>query len=154
MPQTLSTAREVAEILMERSRRALLDNDYEEFLQCFALPVEIETFDGRRWLKTPEHVRVLFDSIRFHHRRTGVTDAVQHVVEAVFKDPATVAATHETRLLNKNVLTQKPYPVFSLLIQGEQCWQIKSMTFAIEDQTDHNKALMTAGDKHETTYPS
>lgn len=153
MSRTLSTAREVAEALLERSRRALLDNDFEGFLQCFALPVEIETFDGRRWLKTPEHVRGLFDAVRYHHRKTGVTDAVQHVVEAVFKDPATVAATHETRLLNKNVLTQKPYPVFSLLIDGEQGWQIKSITFAIEDQPDHNKALMSAGDKYETTPP-
>ncbi len=152
MQQNLSTAREVSEALLERSRRALIENDFEAFLQCFALPAELETFEGRRWLKTDEHVRTLFDAIRYHHRKTGVTDAVQHVVEAVFKDPETVVATHETRLLSNNVLTQKPYPVFSLLVDGAQGWKVKSMTFAIEDQPDHNKALMSAGERQENAH--
>ncbi len=142
MQDSFSSARQVSEHLLKRTERAFLTDDVGEFKECLVLPYSIETFDGRRVLETPSELQELFYAIRTHHRKTGVTAIVRHVVEAAFKDPETIEATFETRLLNGTVLTQKPYPVFSVLkcIEGE--WRARSMTFAIDDSPDHNAALM------------
>ena len=145
MQEDPKTAREVTEDLLARSQTAFLTDDFSEFADCMGLPYRIETFDGHRLLDTRDQLQDLFLAVRAHHRKTGVTDMDRHVVEAEFQDPATIATTFETRLLNGNVLTQKPYPVFSIikLINGK--WQVTNMSFAIDDNDDHNAALLSSG---------
>lgn len=145
MQQEFSSAQQVSEYLLKRTEQAFLTDDFAEFEACLTLPYTIETFEGRRVLNTSEELRSLFAAVRGHHRKNGVTAMARHVIEAAFKDPETVEATFETRLLNGTVLTQKPYPVFSVLkyIDGE--WRASSMTFAIGDSPSHNAALLDQG---------
>lgn len=129
---------------MDRSTQALLQDDFPTFRSFFSLPYEIETFKGRRFLESEDDLKGVFEALQAHYRNAGVTDIVQSVVEAMFKDDTTVVSTHETRLLNKTVLTQKPYAVFSVFRNDGTGWRAQSMTFAIEDNLGHNKALMSS----------
>lgn len=149
MQQPFTTAREVSEYLLERTGTALLRDNFEAFLSCVVLPQKIETFAGQRLITSPDELHQVFRAVRSYHRRTGVTDIVRHCVEAAFKDPHTVAATHETRLLSGEIMTQDPYPGFSILNFDGSAWRIASMSYAIEDRDEHNAALMSAG----TTAP-
>ncbi|GIT89162.1 MULTISPECIES: hypothetical protein [Roseobacter] len=149
MQQPFATAREVSEFLLERTGTALLRDNFDVFSSCISLPLKIETFAGQRLITSPEETYQVFRAVRSYHRRTGVTDIVRHCVEAAFKDPHTVTATHETRLLGGDIMTQDPYPGFSVLKFDGKAWRIASMSYAIEDRDDHNAALMSAG----TTTP-
>ena len=147
MQKTLTTAQEIAEFLLERTGNALLQDNFDAFLACVSLPQKIETFAGQRLIASVEDLQQVFSAVRTYHRRTGVTDIVRHCVEAAFKDPTTVEATHETRLVSGAVMTQSPYPGFSVLKFDGNEWRIVSMSYAIEDRDDHNAALMSAGTK-------
>ncbi len=150
MNQPFNTAREVSEHLLEKTGQAILSDNAENFLTCFCLPNEIQTFDGRRLIKTAEELRQVFLAVTKHYATIGVTDMVRHCVEASFTDPHTVVAMHETRLITGNVITRNPFPALSVLKYNGSKWQIASSSYAIEDQREHNAALMSAG--HD--YPS
>ena len=145
MQQPFTTAREVSEFLLERTGTALLQDNFDAFLSCVFLPQKIETFAGQRLITSPDELRQVFRAVRAYHRKNGVTDIVRHCVEAAFKDPYTVTATHETRLLSGDIMTQDPYPGFSTLKFDGKTWRITGMSYAIEDRDDHNAALMSAG---------
>jgi len=122
-----------------------LRNNFDAFLSCMSLPQKIETFAGQRFIASPQEMHRMFLAVRMYHIKNGVTDIVRHCVEAAFKDPHTVAATHETRLVSGDIMTQDPYPGFSVLKFDGETWRIASMSYAIEDRDDLNAALMSAG---------
>lgn len=153
MQQPFETAREVSEHLLERTRQALLTGAENDMVDCFSLPHDIQTFVGQRLITTEAELRSLFHAVTAHYRKIGVTDIVRHCVEAAFMDPHTVTATTETRLVNGNVIVQKPFPVFSVLKFRDGRWQVASSCYAIEDRPDHNAALMSAGTAVERKSP-
>ena len=146
MTQTFETAREVSEYLLDRTGRALLDRDVDAFLECFIVPHEIETFEGRRLIKTREDLRRVTLAVLSHYDSIGLTDLVRHCVEASFQDEKTVLATHETRLVSGSYLLREPFPALSVLRLTEDGWKIASCSYAIKDHKDHNAALMCAGE--------
>ncbi|MEM9578932.1 MAG: hypothetical protein AAF999_18220 [Pseudomonadota bacterium] len=148
MNQPFKTARDVSEHLLEKTEQAILSYSIDGFLPCFCLPTEIQTFDGRRLIRTDEELRHLFLAVTKHYATIGVTDMVRHCVEASFTDPQTVVAMHETRLITGNVITRNPFPALSVLKFNGTVWQISSCSYAIEDQREHNAALMSAGQDH------
>ena len=143
--QPFETAREVSEHLLERTGQAMISGDKNAFLSCFSLPQEIQTFEGSRLITTEADLLQVFRAVRTHYEKIGITEMVRHCVEAAFSDPHTVIATHETRLVRGNVITQKPFPVLSVLRFDQSGWRIASSSYAIEDRNDHNAALMSAG---------
>lgn len=145
MMHHFKTAREVSEHLLHKTGQALMSGDVDAFIPYFSLPQEIQTFDGQCVLISPEDIRCTFHAVRAHFLRIGVTDMARHCVEASFSDSETVLATHETRLLSGNVIAQKPFPVLSVLKFNGSLWQVASASYAIEDRTDHNAALMVVG---------
>ncbi|WP_300033833.1 hypothetical protein [uncultured Roseobacter sp.] len=145
MQQNFKTAKDVSEHLLELTGGALMAGDFELFLTCFQLPYRLETFEGNRVLNTSEDLRVVFDAVRAHYNKCGVTQMFRHCVEARFRDPATIAATHETRLISGTVITQEPFAVYSILEHTGEKWVITSSSYAIGDREDHNSALLGAG---------
>ena len=145
MTQPFKSAREVSEYLLQQTGTAFSQNDEDAFIQHFSLPNEIETFEGRKKINTPEDLRKVFRAVKAHYDKTGVTDVVRHCVEAAFIDETTVVATHETRLICGAMITRAPFPVLSVLKFNGTAWQIESSKYAIEDHHAHNKALMSAG---------
>ena len=155
MIQPFKNAREVSEHLLERTGHALLSHDIDSLIACFCIPTEIQTFEGRRLIKTTDELRKVFLAVTKHYATTGVTDMVRHCVEASFTDPHTVVAMHETRLITGNIITRNPFPALSVLKFNGQLWQIASSSYAIEeDQRDHNAALMCAGEEYPFPKPN
>ncbi|MFK7765543.1 MAG: hypothetical protein AB8B62_19935 [Roseobacter sp.] len=145
MNQAFKTAHEVSEYLLEKTGRAILRNEVEAILPYFLVPAEIQTFDGRRILRTRADICRLFDAVSAHYHAIGVTDMARHCVEASFTDPKTVVAMHETRLITGSLIKRDPFPTLSVLKLDGQQWKIASCSYAIKDQEEHNSALMSAG---------
>ena len=141
MSRPLISARDVSEHLLERTGRAIMAGDFAGFAACFALPQEIDTFVGPRKIETLEELEATFKDVGRHYRSLGVTQLVRHCVDARFRDEDTVESTHETRLLNGDILAQAPFPVFSILKRTDEGWKIASGQYAIADAPAHNAAL-------------
>lgn len=135
-------ARAIAENLLHRSGTALLGSDFDSFAACFEFPNDVETFNQRKTVETAQELRVIFDNVLLHFRRTGVTSMERHVLEAHRRDPDTVSCTHISHLLNGPNLLQRPYPVFSLLNRGQDgIWRITYGTYGISQEPETEKAL-------------
>ena len=143
-PAAFTSARDVSEYLLARTGQAYATGDFDLFASCFALPQWMETFEGRRLVATTDDLRQLFDAVRAHFCRLGVTDLVRHCVVAEFRDPDTIEATHESRLLAGTRLVQPPYPCFSVLKRTEAGWQVAGGQYAIQDALAHSAALTGA----------
>lgn len=151
MPTDFNSAREIAEYLLNRSGRALMSGDFPLFASCFALPQTMETFEGRRLISTRDDLLSVFEGVRAHLAREGVTEMARHCVAAAFIDAETISATHETRLIRGDQLIQRPYPVLSVVRRQNDLWQVGNTIYAIADAPSHAQVfgptrLRPAGD--------
>lgn len=121
----LREASAVSEYLLDRTGQALDVGDFDTFRDCFLLPQVMETFSGRREIRSTEDLRSIFDNVRGGLAASGVTHMVRRCLSAEYRDPRTIAATHETRLIRTGaILARDPYPVFSLLRHVDGDWRI------------------------------
>ena len=145
MHQPFKTAREVSEHVLAQTGAATLAGDFGDFAKWFALPATVETYTGQCELTSIEELRAVFDGVQDHMKANGVTEMVRHCIEAEFKDVHTVLATHETRMVSHAILIQKPFPALSVLKFDGVRWRIHRCCYAIEDNIQHNDALLSAG---------
>ena len=136
------TAKSIAEHLLDQTGWGLLNDDFKTFVKCFLLPQTVETFDGKRYLQNKNDVRVIFDGVRAHHEKMGVTDMVRHVVTADYRDMTTISSIHQSRIVQGPTLIQKPYNVFSVLKFVDGNWRIAQSQYAVDDSPSLCHALV------------
>ena len=139
--ETSLSAKDISEDLLKRSGDALFNGDFAGFADCFALPQEMETFDGRRLIASESDLRAVFDGVRGYFRSIGVTLLERRCVAARFASDTRVEATHISRLISGATITQTPYPVFSVIERGEHGWRVTHGKYAIADAPAHTRAL-------------
>lgn len=144
MSETQKTAREIAEDLLTRTGQGLLTGDFRLFCDCFALPKEMETFEGRRVIRTEAEMESLFNDVRAYYARIGMTDMVRHIVDAEFRNATSIVSTHQSRLVAEHELVQQPFDVLSVIALIDGAWRIRHSQYAIVDSEDHNTALIGA----------
>lgn len=149
MSTDLKSAHDVSEYLLEKTGRALMTRDAPLFRSCMSLPQYIETFEGRVLCETPQYLDQIFYSVVDYLRKGGVTELVRHCVAAEFRDPNTVEATHEARLLAGTQVIQPAYPVFSVLKRFEDGWKITYSMYAIADAPGHSEAMIAVPELEE-----
>ena len=142
LSETEKSARKIAEDLLERSGRGLLTGDFGLFADCFALPTEMETFDGRRIIKTLAELEAAFDAVRAYFGTTGMTRMERHIVDAEFRNPTSIFSTHQSCLAAEDVLVQQPFDVLSVIALIDGRWRIRHSQYAITDSHAHKMALI------------
>ena len=125
------SATQIVDAILEKSRVALATRDLDLFAQCFVMPHQIETFEGSRTIETAEQLRATFHNVQKYFDTSAVTQLDRVCVAAEFKDPTTVEATYETRMVSGQQFLERPYPVFVTLRKGPQGWRIVSQVCAI-----------------------
>ncbi len=119
-----------------------MTDDFDLFAACFVLPQQMETFEGCRYIKTLDDLRTVFDGVTAYFRQKNVTHLARHCIEATYRDPDTIVATHMSRVVSGTSLVQKPYPVMSLLCRDDSgIWRVSDSMYAIEDEPRHARAL-------------
>ncbi len=131
--------------LLEQSSAAIMAANFDAFRPHFAVPLKLETFDGKRWIDNPEVLKEVFCDIVAYMRTTGVTDLIRHCVEASYKGPATIVTTYETRMLRGTELIQRPFPGFSVLRFSSHGWQVSGCVVAVADAPEYSRALIGKG---------
>ncbi len=136
-----ATAKDISEYLLSQTGTALMTGDFELFASCFLLPQEMETFEGRRHVRSVDDLREVFVGVTDHLRRKNVTEFERHCIEASFRDKDTIVTTHMSRLVSGQTLAQKPYPVMCILRNVEGTWKVSDGMYAVEDEPNLAKAL-------------
>lgn len=142
MSEIQKTAREIAEDLLARTGQGLITGDFKLFGECFALPKEMETFEGRRVIRTQAEMESVFNDVRAYYAKIGMTHMERHVVDAEFRNPTSIVSTHQSRLVAEYELVQQPFDVLSVIELIEGAWRIRHSQYAIVDSEDHNTALI------------
>ena len=135
-------AREVAEDLLDRSGRGLTSGDFDLFADCFTLPKEMETFDGRRVIETRAELEAVFNDVRAYYQKIGMTRVDRHIVDAEYRNPTCIVSTHQTHVFSGEELVQQPFDVLSVLAEKNGVWRVRHSEYAITDSTEHNAALV------------
>ena len=142
MSQPDKSAREIAEDLLDRSGMGLTEGDFDLFETCFALPNEMETFDGRRAIVTRADLQAVYDAVRAYYHQIGRTRVDRHIVDAEFRNPTCIVSTHQSRVYAGEELAQQPFEVHSVIELQDGVWRIRRSEYAITDSSDHNNAIV------------
>ncbi len=136
-------AHAICDDILQRSGPALIARDFVAFASCFAVPTEVLTFEGARFLTTSEELRVAFEGGCAHFRSSGAQQLIRHIVVAELTDLHTISSTHECRVLgHRIVLLQALYAVHSTLKLMDESWRITRSCYAVEDAPHCERALL------------
>jgi hypothetical protein len=134
-------AKSIAEDLLARSGEGLLTGDFALFANCFILPQDFDTFEGRRRIYEVEELRAVFDGVRGHFEATKVTIMERHVVAAEFVSQEEIRSTHVSRLVAGGKILKATYPVMSTIRSTSNGWKVASASYALPPDPGHEAAL-------------
>lgn len=140
-------ARQIAEEFLHRTSTHLFANNFDAYADLFELPHTIETFNGVREISTKEDLRAIFDNMRAHFEKLGVTDYVRRCIVAEFLAPDLISTSHETRVMRGTELLYTPYPVHGQLKKIDGEWKIMGGSYAIRGADEIERALMSGPEK-------
>ena len=94
-----------------------------------------------RCIRNSTDLRAIFDQLREHSQKLGVTDYVRTSIAAEFVAPDIISTSYETRIMNGNLLLQPAYPVYSTLLRVDGEWKVNGGVYAMVEDTDLIRAL-------------
>ena len=124
---------QIHETLLEKTRRAYLDDDEDAFTRLFVLPQTIVTQEGKREVAVVEDVRSIFRHTRARFLALGVTDLIRVCIAAEFTAPDRIRATHVSYVLHGRRLVTEPYPNTGTLLLTSDGWKISSSEYGSTD---------------------
>ena len=121
----------ICEHLLDLTRRALLEGDFEAFEQAFLLPHIHTTLEGTTFLDTPEDLLELHTSMTREFARLGVDDIHRVIVSADMTGPDRIVVQTISHHLNEGRRVNTPFPVFTELARCGAQWRIASANYAV-----------------------
>jgi hypothetical protein len=142
MTYSSDSAKKIAGGLLALSGKALMADDFDTFHKTQHLPLPIETIDGHILVTSTEQMRDIFDSVRAHQRRIGVTSVRRDVTNANFFGKDKVELVYTSYIYREQDLAQSPYTSYALFQEIDGAWKVIFSMYAISDAPSHNAALM------------
>lgn len=136
-----TSAKEISEMLLEITGKALLAADFDAFAPCFHLPHFIASSEDKTVLETTEDLLRVFKLVTLDYAVKRVTDLVRYCEIAEFKSPTRIDAVHITHVMAGNLRVVEPFPTFSELKLTDGRWQISSSQYAVDTKTAVGYAL-------------
>ena len=80
------------------------------------------------------------ESLSSHLLGRGITDLARRVVAAEFRTPNLIHGTHETRMVQQNVLVSS-YVTYTHLCREDGKWWVTDSSYAMGEEAEHAKLL-------------
>jgi len=126
MTNSVCTAVKIAQMALEGTDVAINEGNFLAFLQHFEIPHLMEINGKTETLSTVAHLKEVFDRFREHLWTNRVTTIERHIISAGYIGQNSIHTTHETRLVSGSQLIAEAYPVYSVLQNISDHWQIVS----------------------------
>ncbi len=138
-------AEEIAEDLLYKTGKALLDGSIDDVGRYFEVPQIMETLAGKRLVETEDDIRQVLARMLDYFAAHGITDVVRAVISSEFLSPDLIGSTHVSQLMRiDGTPFRAPYPTYSVIRKSQGRWRISSSIYAIVDSPDHIAALYGA----------
>lgn len=121
---------EISDYLLERTREAYLQGDFNLFASYFFLPLVVGTFEGEREIRTGKELNELFDSMGTVIRNLGMIDMKRKTIEARFLDADTINATFITELVLAGYKVSDEVVGNVVLIRVNDEWKVRQGRYA------------------------
>jgi hypothetical protein len=135
----------ICEHLLDLTRRALLEGDFDAFEQAFMLPHIHTTRDGTTFLETREDLQELHTRMTREFARLGVDDIHRVILSASFVGSDRIVVQTVSHLLSGGRRVNTPFPVMTELQRCGPQWRIASANYVVRsDNATIADALMPA----------
>jgi hypothetical protein len=133
----------ICEHLLDLTRRALLEGDFDAFEQAFLLPHIHTTLDGTTFLETREDLLELHTRMTHEFARLGVDDIHRVILSAAFTGPDRIIVQTVSHHLSGGRRVNTPFPVMTELQRCGPQWRIASANYVVRsDNATIADALM------------
>lgn len=137
----VENAKVIAEKILDQTRRALLEEDFDAYKQAFLLPHIHTTLDGTAFLDTMDDLKMLHTRMTQLFASMGVDDIHRVILSAEFSGASRVLVQIEVHHLRGGCRVNKPYHVTAELVRCGQQWRIGSANYMVDH---HNAAIADA----------
>lgn len=122
----------VAEHMLEVTRQAYMDRDFEAYRIRFIFPQVVGTFTGDEIIETESNLRVVFDNFCALLDNQGIVDLHRRTLSAEFETADKIQANYVSQYLRPDLsLTDEVYGLATLrLVDG--LWRIAGSRYATE----------------------
>lgn len=141
-------ASDVSQALLDITGQALMEDNFEAFVEVFHVPQYMATMAGPIYMETTEDMRRAFDGMVKHLQGIGATDMVRNCVVAEYKTPSRIEATHTSEVLRDGKRLNGPYPGFSVLEKVDGSWKVTGSEYALEPNDGQAMAIAYADAKY------
>jgi hypothetical protein len=121
----------ICEHLLDLTRRALLEGDFDAFEQAFLLPHIHTTLDGTVFLETREDLLELHTRVTREFARLGVDDIHRVILSAAFSGPDRIVVQTVSHHLSGGRRVNTPFPVMTELQRCGPQWRIASANYVV-----------------------
>lgn len=142
MEEQTQTALQITEWLLALTGDAMMADDFEAFHRHQILPQPIETFEGRKMVTTPAQMQSVFESVRAHQKRLGVTRLERRCAEAKFVGRENLEAVYTSFAYRDRTLIQQPYQSFAFLRLVNDEWKFAYCMYGVPGESRLNDALL------------
>lgn len=136
-----STAKEIAEFLMNRGSEGLTDQDFATFAGAFKLPFVLHTANAQITLQTPNDLRAAFDQMGAYYRSLNVTSFQRACEAAAYTDSDTLQASCLHAALSGDKYVIDPYASFMVAKRIGDEWKVASLVYDLDDENPLAVAL-------------
>lgn len=135
------SAKDISEMLLEKTRAALLGNDFDAFAACVHLPHFIASSNDKKLIETRDDLHDIFKNVVQDYTSKRITELIRVCDVAEYRSETRIEATHTTHMMSGNQRIGDPFPVFSILEFIDGRWKISSSQYAVEKTTTVGFAL-------------
>lgn len=135
------TAFEVSEMLLETTRVAIFNGDFDAFAACFHLSHLMESAGDKKVLKTREDLRDVFLSVTEDIARKRVTNLVRICEIAEYRGDPRIKATHMTHMMSGDQRVKEPFPSLYIIELIDGIWKVSASQYAVDKTTTVERPL-------------
>ncbi|MEL6684098.1 MAG: hypothetical protein AAFN63_11855 [Pseudomonadota bacterium] len=135
------TAREIIEVMLLRTSKAILDNDFTAMNACFALPLLLETKETELIITTEQEHREMFDRLVEGYVCKGVTDIIRVCEVAEFLEPNVIRSLHISHIMAGDQRVDDPLPTIATTELFDDGWRITAAQYAATTNVPVGRAM-------------
>ncbi len=128
----VENAKVICESILDLTRRALLEEDFDAYRQAFLLPHIHTTLEGTTFLDTEDDLKMLYTRMTRLFASLGVDDIHRVILSAEFSEPNRILARIEAHHLSGGRRVNTPYQITIELARCGQQWRSASANYIVD----------------------
>ncbi len=132
---------EVSDFLLEKTRKAYFDRDFDAFRQRFLLPKWVGSYNGERLIETVSALREVYDNMCAFFDSQGVIDLRRRTLSATFETPDVMRCTYVQQYVLTGYALTEELVALGTCRRVDGMWKVSACNYAT-DIPEVNRVLV------------